>query len=129
MHTSTSPDPPETHTWGSGVDGHGAADQADVQTVFLVDQAGDGGLVRGEELLQADFLGPLAALIHNDAEQDRTGDKNRAKLNIICFFDNTQLYLLLIHYTVAVDVIRDIAFRHYFMSVYNFFPRKSIKFN
>lgn len=39
--------------------------------MFLIDQAGDGGLVWGEEMLQTYFLGPLAALIHNDAKQDR----------------------------------------------------------
>lgn len=55
----------------SGVDCHGAADQADVQAAFLVDQAGDGGFVRGEEVLQANLLGPLAAFIHNDAVKGR----------------------------------------------------------
>lgn len=59
------------HTWWSGVDCHGAADQADVQTASLVDQAGDGGFVRGEEVLQSNLLGPLAALIHNDAVKER----------------------------------------------------------
>jgi len=51
----------------SGVDGHGAGDQAGVETAPPVDQAGNGGLVRREEMLQADLLGPLAALVHDDA--------------------------------------------------------------
>lgn len=38
--------------------------------MFLVDQAGDGGLVWGEEVLQTHFLGTLAALVNNDAKQD-----------------------------------------------------------
>lgn len=59
---------------------------------------------------------------------NRTGDKNRAKLNIICFFD-IHGYLLLIHHTVAEDVIRDIAFSHYFVRVSVTFSLKSIKIN
>ena len=62
------------HTWWSGVNRHGAADQADVQTVLLIDQAGDSGLVRGEEMLQTYLLGPLAALIHNDARMEQKQD-------------------------------------------------------
>lgn len=59
------------HTLPSGVDCHGAADQADIQTARPVDQAGDGGFVRGEEVLQSNLLGPLAAFIHNDAAKLR----------------------------------------------------------
>ena len=51
----------------SGVDCHRAADQAGVEALFLVDEAGDGGLVWGEEVLQPHLLRPLAAPVHDDA--------------------------------------------------------------
>lgn len=72
----------------SGVDCHGAADQADVQTTFRVDQAGDGGLVRGEEVLQANLLGPLAAFIHNDAvkQEERQDELLRHRASVCQFF-------------------------------------------
>lgn len=77
----------------SGVDRHGPADQAHVQAAPRVDQAGDGGLVRGEEVLQANLLGPLAAFIHND-----TVKKWRGKLShfasIRGMFKQLQLLLL-----------------------------------
>lgn len=69
-----------THTLWSGVDCHGAADQADVQAAFLVDQAGDGGFVRGEEVLQANLLGPLAAFIHDDATK---GTRDKVSFSIM----------------------------------------------
>lgn len=40
--------------------------------MFHIDQAGDCGLVWGEEMLQTYFLRPLAALVYNDATQDRS---------------------------------------------------------
>lgn len=58
------------HTLWSGVNGNSATNQASIQTGLFINQAGDCGLVWGEEVLQTYFLGPLGALIHNDTKQD-----------------------------------------------------------
>lgn len=80
-------------TLWSGVDGHSAADQAHIQTAFLVHQAGDSGLVRGEEVLQTYFLGPLTALINDDAEQDGRWSQNLIR-TICCLWKTAWLLFL-----------------------------------
>lgn len=73
---------PGAHTWWSGVNGHRAADQADKQTLLPVNQAGDCGLLWGEEMLQSNLLGSLAAPIYNYAKQKQT-KKERVKSSFL----------------------------------------------
>lgn len=54
-------------TFCFGVDGHSPVHEAGVQAPRRAGQAHDRGLLGGEELLQADLLGALAALVDGDA--------------------------------------------------------------
>lgn len=67
-------------TWGPGVDGNRAADEAGIQTPRLIHQAGDSRLLRRGEMLKPDLLRTLAALVHGDAGRS-TGPPLQSQLS------------------------------------------------